>query len=502
MQKHPVIPKKYLLSFILVTILFALWGFANNFTDPLVKVFKDVFAISNAQSSVVQMAFYGGYATMAIPAALFIRKFSYKAGILVGLGLFATGAMLSIPAANNVNFWLFIVAIYILTFGLAFLETTANPYILSMGHESTSTQRLNLAQAFNPIGSLSGAFIAASFVLTGIKVSDFKNDVSGFKDEFAIEKKEQVELNILPFLKAEPKERKNDEGVKAYVQNKTSEETTVDGALADFREGTISSYQGESFKEIQRHDLNLVSTTYMNLGLVVLAVLVIFVIKKMPSSQDEDSDEDLNFNTFSKLMIDFNDTFSRLMKNPRYVWGVVAQMFYVGAQIMVWTFIIHYAEAIGMDIATAGNHQIAALVLFLSFRFICTAFLKYVSPGLLLGLLASAGIVFTMGAIYLTGMTGLYSLMFISACMSLMFPTIYGMALEGVGQDAKLGSAGLILAIVGAVWLTRFQAQILDLETFMGIASVRGSFYLTVACFAIIAVYGFAFKKPRQVMEA
>ena len=178
MEKSKVIPSKYLLSFCLVTVLFALWGFANNFTDPLVKVFKDVFAISNAQSSVVQMAFYGGYATMAIPAALFIRKFSYKAGIIVGLTLFATGAMLSIPAANMVNFWLFIVAIYILTFGLAFLETTANPYILSMGPEATSTQRLNLAQAFNPIGSLSGAFIAASFVLTGIQISDFKNDVS------------------------------------------------------------------------------------------------------------------------------------------------------------------------------------------------------------------------------------------------------------------------------------------------------------------------------------
>ncbi|MGJ8655960.1 MAG: MFS transporter [Akkermansiaceae bacterium] len=488
MEKQPVIPKHYLLSFILVTILFALWGFANNFTDPLVKVFKDVFAISNAQSSVVQMAFYGGYATMAIPAALFIRKFSYKAGIIVGLTLFATGAMLSIPAANMVNFWLFIVAIYILTFGLAFLETTANPYILSMGHESTSTQRLNLAQAFNPIGSLSGAFIAASFVLTGIQISDFKNDVDGYKEELSVVKTEQVELEILPFLKAEPRERKNDEGIKAYVIENTAEETSVDGALADFRNGKIDSYQGQSFKEIQKHDLNLVSTTYMNLGLVVLGVLVIFIIKKMPSSEGEEGDHH---------SLHFKDTVGRLFSNPRYVWGVVAQMFYVGAQIMVWTFIFHYAEAIGMDGATAGKHQLAALVLFLGFRFICTAFLKYVSPGLLLGALSLAGVGFTLGAIYLEGMTGLYSLMLISACMSLMFPTIYGMALEGVGQDAKLGSAGLILAIVGAVWLTGFQGKILDLDTFMGVSSVRGSFYLTVACFVIIAIYGFMFRKPR-----
>ena len=162
-EDNRVVPKQYLVPFILVTTLFALWGFANSFTDPMVKVFKDVFAISNGQSAFVQMAFYGGYATMAIPAALFIRKFSYKAGILMGLALFATGAMLSIPAANNVNFWLFISGIYILTFGLAFLETTANPFILSMGSEKTSTLRLNLAQAFNPVGLLAGAFRSGQF---------------------------------------------------------------------------------------------------------------------------------------------------------------------------------------------------------------------------------------------------------------------------------------------------------------------------------------------------
>ncbi|MCL4125359.1 UNVERIFIED_CONTAM: hypothetical protein GTU68_018004 [Idotea baltica] len=391
----------------------------------MVKVFKDVFAISNAQSSIVQMAFYGGYATMAIPAALFIRKFSYKSGILVGLVLFATGALISIPAANTINFWLFIGGIYILTFGLAFLETTANPFILSMGAEETSTLRLNLAQAFNPIGSLGGAFIAASFVLTNV----------------------------------------------------------------DFREGKIKEYDGMTFPEIQRHDLNLVSKTYMTLGLVVLATLVVFLIKKMPdSSKSSDEDDSLNFGA----------TLSRLLANPRYVGGVITQMFYVGAQIMIWTFIIQYAEAeLGMDNATAGNHQIAALVIFLVFRFICTAFLKYVSPGKLLGTLAFCGILCTLGAIHITGMNGLYSLMLVSACMSLMFPTIYGIALEGIGEDAKLGSAGLILAIVGAVWLTGFQGRILDLETFMGTTATRGSFYLSVGCFIVIAIYGFLCRNPR-----
>ena len=456
----------------------------------MVKVFKDVFAISNAQSTLVQAAFYGGYATMAIPAALFIRKFSYKAGIIMGLILFATGAFLSIPAANAVNFWLFICAIYILTFGLAFLETTANPFILSMGDDKTATQRLNFAQAFNPIGSLAGAFIAASFVLGNIQVEDFKKDVVGYSQEQSLDQTPVEELNVLPFLKAKERIRKNDPNVEAYVTEVGSENIAIDTALLDFREGEIDSYQGKSFAEIQHNDLNLVSTTYMTLGMVVVAVLIVFFIVKMPSTSGSDDDPH---------DIDFMPTVKRLFGNSRYVLGVVAQMFYVGAQIMVWTFIIQYAEnELGMDTATAGNHQIAALVLFLSFRFLCVGFLKFVSPGKLLAVLSLGGIATTLGAIYLTGMPGLYSLMAISACMSLMFPTIYGLALEGIGQDAKLGSAGLILAIVGAVWLTGFQGRILDLDSFMGTTATRGSFYLSVFCFIAISFYGFYCRNPRE----
>ena len=490
-----VIPTEFLVPFILVTTLFALWGFANNFTDPMVKVFKDVFAISNRQSAFVQTAFYGGYATMAIPAALFIRRFSYKSGIVMGLILFATGAMLSIPAASSVNFWLFILGIYILTFGLAFLETTANPFILSMGSEKTSTLRLNLAQAFNPIGSLAGAFVAASFVMSNVNVADFKADVSGFKDEISVKNGEQAELNVLPFLKAKEKVRNNDENVKAYVQsylatNTENSDDILDDALVDFREGKIESYQGKTFKEIQQHDLGLVSKCYMSLGFVVLGALLVFIIKRIPDTGPKGDDG-------SRL--DVGPTVRRLFSNPRYIFGVVAQMFYVGAQIMVWTFIIQYAEKeLGMDNATAANHQIMALVIFLTFRFICTYFLKFVSPGKLLAVLAFGGMLTTLGAIYISGMPGLYSLIAISACMSLMFPTIYGLALEGIGEDAKLGSAGLILAIVGAAWLTQFQGMILDFDSFMGTTATRGSFYLSFGCFVIIATYGFLCRNPKK----
>jgi len=499
---NQIVPKQYFVPFILVTTLFALWGFANNFTDPMVKVFKDVFAISNAQSAVVQMAFYGGYATMAIPAALFIRKFSYKSGILMGLALFALGAMLSIPAANSVNFWLFILGIYILTFGLAFLETTANPFILSMGPEKTSTMRLNLAQAFNPIGSLAGAFIAASFVMTSVHVADFKADVVGFKNEMTVEAEEKVELNVIPFLKAKERKLNKDENVKTYVtqylaatelgnaEEGRKADDILDHALVDFRKGEIDSYQGMEFTELQRHDLGLVSRCYMILGFVVLGTLFVFIVKSMPDTTSGDGEND---------QLDLGPTAGRLFANPRYIFGVLAQMFNVGAQIMVWTFIIHYAEKeLGMDNATAANHQIVALVIFLTFRFVCTYFLKFVSPGKLLAFLATGGMLTTLGAIHITGMPGLYSLMAISACMSLMFPTIYGLALEGIGEDAKLGSAGLILAIVGAVWLTGFQGMILDLDSFMGTTATRGSFYLAFGCFVIIATYGFFCRNPKK----
>lgn len=538
-EKSAVIPRKYLFSFILVTTLFSLWGFANDVTNPLVAVFKDVFVISNAQSTWVQMAFYGGYATMALPAAIFIRRFSYKSGIIVGLALYALGALLSIPAAAGANFNLFIIALYILTFGLAFLETTANPYILSMGPAETATRRLNLAQAFNPIGSLTGMFIAGTVILSSIQVEDFKNDVNGYAADMQTAEVIQSEYNIPSFLQAKPRERVNDEKVKAYVIEKndnlpgtaledllatalpdlpatalpdlaataqhylpvtTLENLTATAlkelpstALQDFKDGKIVSFQGMTHQELQQSDLKLVSMPYTAIGGVVLVVLVIFFVSKLPNTSPPDSDHDVHFGR----------TVKRLFTNPMYVGGVIAQIFYVGAQIMTWTFIIQYAEnELGIDKATAQNFNIMAMVIFLLSRFIFTFFLKYISPSNLLLSLSVSAILFTLGAIYLQGLTGLYSLVLISACMSLMFPTIYGMALDGVGEDAKLGSAGLIFAIVGGVFMTRFQGQVLDLDSFMGTTATRGSFFLVVLCFVIIAIYAFIVSQHKKKLPA
>lgn len=450
-----VVPKKFLFSFILTTSLFALWGFANDFTNPLVRAFKEIFLISNFQSSLVQLAFYGGYATMAIPAALLIRKFSYKSGIIIGLLLYAVGALISIPASMQMSFNLFLVGFYILTFGLAFLETTANPYVLSMGSQATATRRLNLAQAFNPIGSLTGMVVASSLILPSLQTAEFRAKES-----------------------------------EAHPEYKTMKPSEVDGLMTEALEG-FRETDPEGFKDMQLHDLSVVRIPYVVIALVVLAVMLVFVISKMPDAEGEHE------------MKPIGELISHIA-TPRYLFGVLAQAFYVGAQIMCWTYIIHYGMTLlGLTAAEAQNHNIAAMVIFLTSRFVCTFILQYMRPGLLLGLLAIGGLLLTLGAILLQGYTGLYCLVGVSACMSLMFPTIYGLALDGMNpEDAKLASAGLIFAIVGGALMPPLQGRIIDMEsvTFAGttLESIRASFVLPAICFVVIAIYGFMTSGSRR----
>ena len=449
MSKPSVIPAQYIYPFILVTSLFALWGFANDITNPLVRAFKDIFLISNAQSSLVQWAFYGGYATMAIPAAMVIRKVSFKSGIIVGLALYAVGALLTIPAAGMKEFNIFLIGFYILTFGLAFLETSANPYILSMGPAETATRRLNLAQAFNPIGSLTGMVVASTLILPNLNVAEFMSNEKTAHPEYA---------EMLP--------------------------SSVDGLITEALE-TYAETSPEAHQAMVEHDLGIVKIPYVVIAIVVLAVLVLFVVSKMPDTGKEEEE------------IKLSALFLHLFKNVHYVGGVIAQTFYVAAQIMCWTFIIHYGMIlVGLTAAQAQNYNILAMGIFLGSRFICTFILKYMRPGLLLGILAIGGALLTLGAIFLQGMTGLYCLVGVSACMSLMFPTIYGIALHGLSpNDAKLGSAGLIFAIVGGAFMPRWQGSLIDGDgmTIAGVAleSVRVSFFLPAICFVVVAAYGF-----------
>ena len=416
-----LVEKKYLLPFVVITVLFALWGFANDITNPMVAAFQTLMELPAAKASLIQFAFYGGYATMAIPAALFIRKYSYKRGILLGLALYAIGAFLFIPAAARQSFTFFCFSLYILTFGLAFLETTANPFILSLGSKENATRRLNLAQAFNPVGSLTGMAVASMVVLPNL-ISD-KRDAAG---------------NILfPALS---------EAEKA---------------------------------DIRLHDLAIIRDPYVILGIVVLVMFIIIAMVKVPATSSNTQQNS------------FRTTMRNLWHNKIYREGVIAQMFYVAAQIMVWTFIIQYADNLGISKATAQNYNIAAMCLFLTGRFVSTFLMKYMDGRKLLTIFGIGAALCSLGAILIVGKAGLFCLVGISLFMSLMFPTIYGTALENVSLgDASLGAAFLVMAIVGGALMPPLQGAIIDQGTILGHPAVNVSYALPLLCFVIVTIYG------------
>ena len=425
-MKPKLIEKKYLVTFILVTTLFALWGFANDITNPMVAAFQTVMELTAAKASMVQFAFYGGYATMAIPAALFIRKYSYKRGILLGLSLYAIGAFLFIPAADMQSFTFFCLSLYILTFGLAFLETTANPFILSLGAKETSTRRLNLAQAFNPMGSLSGMSVASLIVLPQL-ISDHR-DAAGQIIFYSLSEAEKADIRV--------------------------------------------------------HDLAVIRNPYVAIGLVVLVMFFIIALTRMPKTQSEEQKALGHTHTTRQ-------TLHNLWKNSIYREGVLAQVFYVAAQIMTWTFIIQYADNLGINKATAQMYNIIAMSLFLCSRFISTLLMKFVNSRSLLAFFGCGAALCTLGAILIVGMPGLYCLVGISFFMSLMFPTIYGIALEDVdSQDSTLGAAFLVMAIVGGALMPPLQGMIIDQHTLFGHPAVNVSFILPFICFLFIICYG------------
>ena len=430
-MKSKTIEKKYLLAFVLVTICFALWGFANDITNPMVKAFSKIFRMSVTDGTLVQVAFYGGYFCMALPAALFIRKFSYKTGLLVGLGLYAVGSLMFLPAQLIGSYYPFLLAYFILTCGLSFLETSANPYILSMGDSENATRRLNLAQAFNPIGSLLGMYVAMNF-----------------------------------------------------IQNKLNPLSTSERAI-------LSESQFEMIKEA---DLSVLSAPYIVIGIVLIVMFVLFAVF-LPKSRD----------TQKNVSESITKIVKRLWSNKRYRYGVVTQFFYVGVQIMCWTFIIQYGTSVFMKEGmselyaevTSQKYNIIAMIAFCASRFVCTWLMKYIKALKLLTLFSCIAICLMLGVIFVGGRLGLYSLVAVSACMSLMFPTIYGIALNDVGDDAKLGAAGLIMAILGGSLLPPLQAVIIDGNGLLGMSSINISFIIPLLSFVVIMIYSLNISRNR-----
>lgn len=411
-EKSPVVPRQYLLAFILLTTCFAAWGAANNMTDPLVKVFSRIFSMTNLQGALVQFSFYGAYFCLALPAALIIKRFSYKTGVLVGLGLFIIGALLFYPASQSMTYIHFLLAIYILASGLSILETSCNPYIISLGDPRTATQRLNLAQSFNPIGSNIGVFLAATFILSKVNpATDAEREVLANTDPGALE-------------------------------------------------------------AIQRAELSAVMGPYVTMACVLLILWLAIAFTRMPAASD------------ASKQIDFLPTLRRLFRNNHYAFGVVAQFFYVAAQICVWTFLIQYATLV-LDFTeeTAGWYLQASIIIFLVFRFICTALMRVIRPSAMLLVMSALAAALALYAIAVPGLSGLWAIVGISACMSLMFPTIYGIALQGLGEDTKIGAAGLVMAILGGALFPLVQARIIDT------VSANASYIVPFVCFIVVAAY-------------
>ena len=418
----------YVLPFVVVTCCFALWGFANDITNPMVKAFSKIFRMSVTDGTLVQVAFYGGYFCMALPAAMFIRRHSFKSGIVMGLALYALGVLLFIPARSIGSFAPFLIAYFILTCGLSFLETTANPYILLMGDRETATRRLNLAQSFNPIGSLAGMFVAMNFI--------------------------QARLSPL--------------------------DTTQRAVLDDAQ-----------FEALKQSDLGMLIQPYTLLGVVLVLLLVVMLFTSIPAVRQSARERHEPLWPAVK----------RLAANKPYCWGVVAQFFYVGAQITCWTFIIQYgtrvfmAEGMGEQAAEvlSQRYNIVAMVLFCLMRFVNIYLMKYIKPGRLMAFFAAVALLLLCGVIFIGGRVGMCCLVAVSPCMSLMFPTIYGIALGGMKEDTELGSAGLIMAILGGSVLPALQAMIID-SNVQVLPAVNLSFVVPVVCFVVVLLYSLRHK--------
>ncbi len=472
-EKHRLVPAGIVFPFILLTSLFFIWAVPNNMTDTMLAAFKRIMSLSDTQTAWIQVVCYLlGYGCFALPGAIFIKKHTYKYGVLLGLGLCIFGGVLFYPAmlANNISsplsFATYLLAIFVLFAGLSVLETSANSYVYALGDPHTATRRLNFSQSFNPFGALTGVLASQIFVLSQL------NTMSAA---------ERAVLN------------------EAELVN------------------------------VQNAELNAVTIAYLILGLVMLALFLLIFFTKMPQAQDEDK------------TLNLKATFNRLKRNKNYVWGVVAQFFYVGAQIAVWSYIIRYAmqqlqfdavisdlgnnasqesiiaalrsvepiaggfynlaESLGIDALlprtaeqAGATYYVLSLVLFVVGRFVCTFLMKWTRPVNLLSALSVLAVVCSLVAIYGQGFIGVYALMGISGCMSLMFPTIYGIGMKGLGEDTKIAGSGMVMAIAGAALLTQMQGILSDQA-----GSIEFAYWVPTIAFIIIAFYSFTVARSKKI---
>nr|WP_320038387.1 L-fucose:H+ symporter permease [uncultured Bacteroides sp.] len=402
----------YVLPLVLIISMFFMWGMAGNLNDILIKQFKKSFELTDLQSGFVQSAFYMGYFLLAIPASIVMRKYNYITGIIIGLILYAAGAFLFFPAAENSSYPFFLFALFVIASGLAFLETAAGPYVLALGKPETATFRLNLAQSFNPIGCVTGVLVGQHFILTGVEYT---------KEELA---------------------KMSPEALQAYYLT----------------------------------EAHSVQTPYLIIGAVILLFAIIIAFTKFPTIKDE---ETVNTSSTRK-------TLKLLLSKKSFKQSVIAQFFYVGAQVCIWSFLIRYIQDTipGTPEKGAANFLTISLVVFTLGRFIGTGLLKKIKDNKLLWIYSLINVVLTAVGILFPGTIGLWALVGTSFFMSIMYPTIFSLGIKDLGEHTKLGASILVMAIIGGAVLTLAMGRLSDL------AGIANSLLIPLLCFVFVAYYG------------
>jgi MFS transporter, FHS family, L-fucose permease len=412
LDARPSVASARLLPLILVVSLFFLWGVANNLNDVLIAQFKKAFTLSDLQAGLVQSAFYLGYFLVAIPAGIFMRRFGYKGAIVFGLMLYGIGALLFWPAAASATYGIFLCALFVIASGLAFLETSANPLVTLLGSPETAAARLNLAQAFNPLGSISGVLIGQLFIFSGIEHTP----------------EQQAAMSLA--------ER------HAYLLQEAA----------------------------------AVQWPYLVIGLVVISWAVIILLTRFPDTSVAPEEHERAS----------HGTLGRLLRNGRFMAAVAAQFFYVGAQVGVWSYLIRYVQATmpGTPARSAANFLTASLVCFMVGRFAGAALMKYLQPARLLAAFATINIVLAMMAVFVPGHVGVYALVTCSFFMSVMYPTIFALGVEGRDDaERKFGSAVLVMAIIGGAVLTAAMGATSD------VAGISHAMLVPAACFVMVLLF-------------
>jgi len=369
------------MPFILVTALFFLWGIPNNLNDVLIRQFMKSFAITRFKAGLVQSAFYFGYFVLSMPAAFMMRRYGYKAGLVLGLVLYSGGTFLFWPAAIAQSYNFFLIALFVIASGLAFLETGASPFIAQIGDAADSERRLNFCQAFNPLGSITGVLVGNAFIFSGIELTPAQIDAMRAAGQYA------------PYL---------------------------------------------------RHETMRVITPYLVLGCVVLLWALLIARTKFPKVGGEGEEGATDHGRLSDLL-----------RYPHFLEAVVAQFFYVGAQVGTWSYFIQYVQEYAhLPEKTAGYFLTGTLVAFAAGRFSATYLMQFVRPNILMGIYSLVNVALVAIGVWFPGWLGLWAIFLTSFFMSLMFPTIFGLGLKELGPNTKLGGSLIVMAIIGGAIFT------------------------------------------------